>query len=271
MFGAISAANSMSDVWAMNGKPAFALCVVSFPSTRLPLQVLQDILRGAQDKADEAGVSIVGGHTVDDMEPKFGLAVTGFADLSRIIRNSTAKPGCSLIVTKPLGFGILATAAKQGHLQESEKQELFHWMATLNNKAAMAVDEIGADALTDVTGFGLLGHLMGMTVASKVNARIISAQVPVLGRAKLLAAAGVVPGGTVDNSSYVEPKVSYAASVSRETRLLLADAQTSGGLLICVRSEKETKMLQALTSHGVPNACVIGYTTETGLGTIVVE
>eukprot|EP01105_Mastigella_eilhardi_P019366 TRINITY_DN4549_c0_g4_i1.p1 TRINITY_DN4549_c0_g4~~TRINITY_DN4549_c0_g4_i1.p1 ORF type:complete len:758 (+),score=172.89 TRINITY_DN4549_c0_g4_i1:30-2276(+) len=260
-FGAISAANSMSDVWAMGGVPAFALNIVGFPSNRLPTKVLQEILRGASDKTREAGVSILGGHTVDDTEPKFGLAVTGFVHPAKILRNCTAKPGNVLIVTKPLGFGIYATAAKQGLLDEPDTQELYCWMATLNGPAAAAISEVGATACTDVTGFGLLGHLGEMLQSSHVSASLVAANVPRLKRALSLVTAGAVPGGTLDNLAHFGRNVAFNAGVAEEERLLLADAQTSGGLLIVVEADRKDAMLEALRRKGVESATAIGTVT----------
>ncbi|MBN2229724.1 MAG: selenide, water dikinase SelD [Candidatus Thorarchaeota archaeon] len=270
-FGAISAANSLSDIYAMGAKPLFALNIVGFPSNRLPLSVLQDILRGAQDKASEAGISIIGGHTVDDTEPKYGLAVTGLVHPDRVIRNSTALPGDALILTKPLGVGILSTAAKRGLLDEVTRTKIAKIMATLNRQAAELMTQIGVNACTDITGFGLLGHLYEMAAGSRVDVSINVSAIPILKEARDLAGTGVVPGGTINNLAYVEPYVAFANSISRATQLLLADAQTSGGLLISLPVNRAETLVESLKAQGVSEASIIGIVTGVGTGRINVE
>jgi len=267
-FGAISAANSLSDVYAMGAKPLFALSVVGFPSRRLPLRVLERILEGAVEVAREAGIFIVGGHTVDDTEPKFGLAVTGVVHPDRVMRNSTARAGDELVLTKPIGTGILATAVKRGLADEAVSRRLVATMRRLNRAAAEAMEEAGAHACTDVTGFGLLGHLREMASASGLDAEIEAGAVPVLEPARELAAADVVPGGTLDNLEHVSPFVDWSSGLSRVDRLLLADAQTSGGLLIAVPPERTGALLAALQARGVAERPRIGRFTATGAGRI---
>ncbi|MBK9967876.1 MAG: selenide, water dikinase SelD, partial [Holophagales bacterium] len=233
-FGAVSAANSLSDVYAMGARPLFALSVVAFPSRRLALSVLERILAGAAEVAREAGIFIVGGHTVDDTEPKFGLAVTGVVHPDRIVTNASAREGDVLVLTKPIGIGILATAVKRGLAGEDVARRLVAVMRTLNRSAAEAMIETGVSACTDVTGFGLLGHLREMAAAAGLDAVIDAAAVPIIEPARELAAAGVVPGGTLENLAHVSPHVDFAPGLSRVDQLLLADAQTSGGLLIAV-------------------------------------
>ncbi|NWF95733.1 MAG: selenide, water dikinase SelD [Candidatus Thorarchaeota archaeon] len=269
-FGAISATNSLSDIYAMGATPLFALSIVGFPSARLPLSVLQRILRGAQDKAAEAGISIVGGHTVDDTEPKYGLAVTGIVHPDRLVRNSTARPGDALVLTKPLGLGIMTTALKRGLLTEDEAGRITQLMATLNRSAAEAMVEVGANACTDITGFGLLGHLKGMVKGSGVDATIVADRVPMIEQALALAGADVIPGGTLNNMEYVKESVTFDPSIPRVIRLLLADAQTSGGLLISVPPERLNRLLESLQTRGVPTASVIGSVTGKGSGHITV-
>ncbi|KAH3745944.1 selenide water dikinase [Pelomyxa schiedti] len=268
-FGAISAANSMSDIWAMGGSVAFALNVVGFPSNRLPMKVLHEILRGAQDKADEAGISIIGGHTVDDTEPKFGLAVTGFVNPNKVLRNCNATPGCSLILTKPLGTGILSTGIKKGILSKSNTEELYHWMATLNRSAGEVASAEGAVAATDITGFGFLGHLLGMTRSSRIDAEIWVESVPLLPSARELAVADIIPTGSRDNLLHVQPHVTFAPGVSPIDEILLADSQTSGGLLICVPMDKKDALIQALKARSVECVACVGRTME-GSGRISV-
>jgi cysteine desulfurase len=270
-FGAISAANSLSDVYAMGGRPLFGLNIVGFPSNRLPMRVLEQILQGAFDKASEAGVDIIGGHTVDDTEPKFGLAVTGVVHPDRVLRNSTARPGDVLVLTKPLGTGIIATAIKRGLADEATARQAIELMASLNRAAAESMLEIGSHACTDVTGFGLLGHLREMALGSNVDVTIHATAIPTLGAAWALAGADIVPGGTLNNLAYVESHVTFAPDVSQVARLLLADAQTSGGLLISLPGERAEALLVALHARGVSEAAIIGEITGKGTGHLTVE
>jgi len=270
-FGAISAANSLSDVYAMGARPLFGLNIVGFPSNRLPLRVLEQILRGALDKAAEAGVSVIGGHTVDDTEPKFGLAVTGIVHPERVLRNSTARAGDALVLTKPLGVGIISTAVKRGLADEATAREAAELMATLNRAAAEAMVEVGAHACTDVTGFGLLGHLREMSAGSGVDVTVDARAVPMLPAARTFAGADVVPGGTLDNLAHVEPHVTFAPGVSRVEQLILADAQTSGGLLISLAADRVDALLAALSARGVRQAAHIGRVTRPGPGHVTVE
>jgi cysteine desulfurase len=270
-FGAISAANSLSDVYAMAARPLFALNIVGFPSNRLPMRVLEQILKGALDKAAEAGISVIGGHTVDDTEPKFGLAVTGIVHPDKVLRNSTARAGDALVLTKPLGVGIISTAAKRGLADEATAQEAAELMATLNRAAAEAMLEVGANACTDITGFGLLGHLREMASGSGVDVTLSASAVPTLPAARTFAGADVVPGGTLNNLAYVQPHVTFAPEISRVVQLLLADAQTSGGLLISLPGERADALLAALYERGVTDAARIGEVTGSGTGHITVE
>jgi selenium donor protein len=270
-FGAISAANSLSDIYAMGARPLFALNIVGFPSNRLPMRVLERILQGAADKAAEAGVSIIGGHTVDDTEPKYGLAVTGVVHPGRVVRNSTAQPGDLLVLTKPLGTGIVSTAVKRGLVDEAAAQQAAEMMATLNRPAAEAMLTVGANACTDITGFGLLGHLREMAAGSAVDVTLHAGAVPLLPAARTFAAADVVPGGTLNNLAFVEQHVDFAPEVSRVQQLLLADAQTSGGLLISLPAANADALLPALRAAGVADAAIIGRVTGRGAGQIRVE
>ncbi len=260
-FGAISAANSLSDVYAMGGRPLFALSVVAFPGNRLPISVLGEILRGAADKAAEAGISIIGGHTVDDTEPKFGLAVTGSLDPRQIRTNAGARAGDVLVLTKPIGTGILSTALKQGAITEAQAQEAIRWMAKLNRTAAEAMQQSGANACTDVTGFGLLGHLLGMLRASAVSAVIYANTIPQLGQAYDLAAGGILPGGSKNNFEFTAPFVEYGKDISRTMQYLLNDAQTSGGLLISLPQNQARQFLQTMHSKS-ESAVIIGKVIE---------
>lgn len=260
-FGVISAANSLSDVYAMGAEPLFALSVVGFPSTRLPMEVLKAILRGANDKATEAGIAIIGGHTVEDTEPKFGLAVTGRVYPKRIITNAGAQAGDSLVLTKPIGMGILTTARKQGLIGEDKMQDAVRAMAELNDIPSRLMQEVGAHACTDVTGFGLLGHLLGMMKASGTTAKIQSELVPFFGHARDLAAGGSVPGGTKDNLSYTKSFTDYYARIPLSLRFLLNDAQTSGGLLVSLSKSAAIEFMQKMQAAG-RTAWLIGKVTE---------
>jgi len=267
-FGAVSAANSLSDVWAMGGRPLFALSIVAFPSRRLPLSVLERILAGAAEVAREAGIEIVGGHTVDDTEPKFGLAVTGVVRPDQVVTNAGARPGDALVLTKPIGTGILATAVKRGLAGDDATRRLVTTMRTLNRGAAEAMVEVGASAATDVTGFGLLGHLREMAAASGVDAEVEAASVPLLPGVRDLAAADGAPGGSLENLDHVAPHVDFAPGLSRVDRLLLADAQTSGGLLIAVPEERSVALLATLAARGVADARRVGRIAGAGTGRI---
>lgn len=266
-FGAISAANSLSDIYAMGATPLFGLNIVGFPSNRLPLKVLEEILRGAQDKAREAGISILGGHTVDDTEPKYGMAVTGIVHPGKILRNSTAQVGDVLVLTKPLGMGIIATALKRGLADQTTAQKAIAIMSTLNKIAAETLANFTVHACTDVTGFGLLGHLHEMAAGSQVDVELNLSAIPILPEARALASADVVPGGTLNNLSYVHPFVTFEEGISRVDQLLLADAQTSGGLLISLSLQEAGTLLIALANNGVEGH-MIGCVKQTGSGKI---
>ncbi len=267
-FGVIAAANSLSDIYAMGGKPLFALNIVGFPSNRLPMTVLEQILKGAQAKADEAGIPIIGGHTIDDTEPKFGLSVCGIVHPQKIKTNATAQPGDKLILSKPIGTGILTTALKRGLLKPDIERTLIETMAKLNAKAAEIMGDFRVHACTDVTGFGLLGHLKEVTTASGVDAEIRSADVPILDQVEELAMTGVVPGGTENNLSYLAEWIEWSENLSNTSKLILCDAQTSGGLLISVHADDAESMLQSLQEANIHDARIIGRMTETGKGVI---
>jgi cysteine desulfurase NifS/selenium donor protein len=269
-FGAIAAANSLSDIYAMGGRPLFALSIVGFPSNRLPLEVLQEILRGARAKAEEAGIAIIGGHTVDDTEPKFGLAVSGLIDPGKVVTNRGAQPGDALVLTKSIGTGILATGLKQQLLEPEQVEILTGTMAGLNRAAAEAMQEVGVNACTDITGFGLLGHLLEMMTGSGTSAEIKAGQVKLLPGVVELAASGVIPGGTTNNMDHTAPSVRYDDRVSEVTRLVLNDAQTSGGLLISVPAKKVAALMDQLRQRGVTEAGPVGEVVKRGDAKIVV-
>lgn len=269
-FGAIAVANSLSDLYAKGVDPLVALNLVGFPSKKLPLRILSEILRGGADKAREAGVPILGGHTVDDVEPKYGLAVVGVAHPSAIIPTATARPGDRLVLTKPLGIGILTTGIKHQVISRETEGKIIALMATLNASAAQAMREVGVHAATDVTGYGLLGHLRTMLVASRVSARVWLSRVPVLPDAWDLVGQGVVPGGTRSNHRYLSQFVAWHETITPDAQLVLCDAQTSGGLLIAVAPDRTETLLGALEQAKTPAAAVIGEVVEGPPGTISV-
>ncbi len=266
-FGAIAAANALSDIYAMGAKPLFALNIVGFPEDTLPLWVLEKILQGAQDKATEAGIAILGGHTIEDPEPKYGMVVTGSIHPDKIIKNAGAQPGDLLILTKPLGTGILSTAIKRGMANEQTRRKVTQLMATLNKVAAESMKLFAVHACTDVTGFGLLGHLKEMSVASQCDVEIAFDKVPFLEEVKNFATAGIIPGGTYNNLEFVSDFVTFG-TLPRTSRLLLCDAQTSGGLLVALPEKETAPYLEKLSEEGINDAVVIGHFTQTGAGKI---
>lgn len=258
-FGQITAANSLSDVYAMGAKPLFALNMVGFPSDTLPLEVLAKILQGGADKAAEAGVSIIGGHTIKDKEPKYGLSVTGIVHPQQVVANSGAKVGDRLFLTKPLGIGIITTGIKKkGLVSEATIAEAIRVMSTLNKAAAEAMIATGVNACTDITGFGFLGHLSELVKASGVGVRISVGKVPVIAEAWDLVRQGVAPGGTHRNLAYLESQLVLSGKITKEQLLVLADAQTSGGLLISVPVVKAELLVQALHKAGVTIVAEVG-------------
>ncbi|NSW95375.1 MAG: selenide, water dikinase SelD [Bacteroidales bacterium] len=269
-FGAISAANALSDIYAMGARPLFALSIAGFPSNRLPMEILKEILRGAAEKAQEAGIYILGGHTIDDPEPKYGMVVTGIVNPERIWTNSGAKEGDALILTKPLGTGIMTTALKRGLIDAEKQNEVVMLMSELNKKAAQVLRNYEIHACTDVTGFGLIGHLSEVTVASGVEAELFASQVPVLSEAISLAAAGAVPGGTVNNLNHYSKFVNWH-EVTDTMRLILSDAQTSGGLLAAVPAHVKDEVLSKLRESGISYSEHIGNIIRKGKGRITVR
>jgi selenium donor protein len=269
-FGRIAAANSLSDVYAMGGRPLFALSFVGFPAKTLPLSILEAILRGGADKAAEAGIAIVGGHSIDDAEPKYGLSVVGVVHPDRVLRNSTARAGDVLVLTKPLGTGILSQGIKKGTVAPADAAHAIEVMAALNRAAADAVLEVGASACTDVTGFGLLGHLHEVAHGSGVSARVRADAIPILGGARAQAEAGVIPGGSQRNADYFGRWIDWSEAVPPWQRTLLCDAQTSGGLLACLAAPDEAAVLAALARRGVA-AVTIGRLESGEPGRIAVE
>ena len=270
-FGAIAAANALSDIYAMGGIPLFALNIVGFPVKRLPLSVLERILQGATAKAAEAGIPILGGHSVDDAEPKFGMVVTGSIDPDKVYTNARLRPGDLLVLTKPIGLGIISTAMKRGLASKELSERAIAIMERLNAKASSLLPRFDAGAVTDVTGFGLLGHLREMSRGSGMDVELFSAEVPLIEGVTALAAAGMVPGGSKDNAALVSDVVSYDESVPALLRSILADAQTSGGLLVSVAERDAVAFVEALRGADCPEASVIGRCLGRGEGRIAVR
>ena len=266
-WGAIAAANALSDVYAMGGRPLFALNLVGWPRDVLPFEILGEVIRGAAEVTRRAGCLMLGGHSIDDPEPKFGLVVLGEAHPDRMLTNGLARPGDLLVLTKPIGTGILTTAFKRGRISETDLAGAVTIMTTLNDGAARAALESGVRCATDVTGFGLLGHLANITAASRVGARVEFSRLPFLPRALELAAEGYVPGGTRRN--YESVPVEWDPDLGETERLLAGDAQTSGGLLLAVPQSRAAGLLEALRRERTPVAAVIGE-VRPGTGSIQV-
>ncbi len=261
-FGQIAAANALSDIYAMGARPLFALNLVGFPVKRFPISMLAEILKGGTDKCAEAGISIAGGHTVSDEEPKYGLAVTGLVAPSRVVRNSTARPGDVLILTKPLGTGIITTGIKAEMVSEETIENVTRTMATLNKRACEVMLEVGVSACTDVTGFGLIGHLQEMVASAGVAARITASDVPIMDEVWSLIKEECVPGGTLANKQYAEDFARWHDDVKEPMRIALCDSQTSGGLLIATPRPKAEQMLFTLRQTGVDSAAAVGEILE---------
>ncbi len=257
-FGRIAAANAFSDVYAMGATPLLALNLVGWPRDTLPYELLGDVLRGGADVARAAGAFVLGGHSIDDPEPKYGMAVIGEVHPDRITTNAGARPGDALVLTKPIGTGVLTTALKRDLLSEPELAPAVAAMTTLNAAAARAMLAVGVHAATDVTGFGLLGHLHSLLEASGAAAEVTAQAVPLLPQARDMAARGAVPGGTQRNLASLADSVSFSAGVDETTRVLLCDAQTSGGLLIAVAPGSAAALVTALEREQAPAAAVIG-------------
>jgi selenide,water dikinase len=268
-WGRIAAANALSDVYAMGGRPVLCLNIVGWPVDDLPLELLGRVLEGGQAVATEAGALVAGGHTVDDKEPKYGMAVVGLVDPGRIVTNAAARPGDILVLTKPLGIGTITTGIKRGLIGAEDARRAVEVMARLNRDAAQAMAPAGVRAATDVTGFGLLGHLQKMLEQSGAGAEVWASAVPVLEGAAEMVEAGAIPGGTQRNRRYLEPFVRFDSSVSDVDRVLLADAQTSGGLLICCPPDGLAPLRAGLAERGVEGA-EIGVVSSGDAGRIEV-
>jgi len=269
-YGAIAAANALSDIYAMGGEPQVALAICGFPQDLLPLEILEQIFRGGRDKAAEAGCAIAGGHTILDPELKYGLCVIGSVPGAGLGQGN-ARPGDRLVLTKPLGFGIAAQAIKQASISHDDLETTLAAMTVLNKGAKDAALVAGARAATDITGFGLLGHLRHLASASGLAARVRLPDVPTLDFVRELALAGLVPGGSRRNLAYVAPHTQFGDDVAEVDRLILADAQTSGGLLIAVPPDRASSLIEELERNHAPARALIGELVAGEPGSIEVR
>jgi selenide,water dikinase len=269
-WGRIAATNALSDVYAMGGTPLLALNLVGWPREGLPFELLARVLDGGAEAARAGRCLIAGGHSIDDAEPKYGLAVVGVVDPNGVLTNAGAQPGDRLVLTKPIGLGVLSTAMKRDAATAAQVTTAVEVMTTLNAGARDAAVEVGVHAATDVTGFGLLGHLRELCIASGVGAQIEAAAIPVIDGVRDLLDAGMVAGGTQRNLAFVTPDVEFGALAERE-RLLLADAQTSGGLLLSVAAERADQLVGACRARDTLAASVIGDITASEAGKISVR
>lgn len=270
-FGQIAAANALSDIYAMGAKPLTAMNLVSFPVGKLKMDILAKILQGGSEKIREAGAVLVGGHSIDDAEPKYGLSVTGIVHPDHILSNAKAEVGDILVLTKPLGVGIITTGIKRGIVSPEAEAEVIEVMATLNKGAAEAAIEVGVHAVTDVTGFGFLGHLHEMLQASGCSAEVYADAVPVLASVWDCIKQKAIPGGTQANRRHLEGKVEFALDVSEDVQIVLFDAITSGGLLLAVPEEHIDLLIKRLESFKTPAAAVVGRIQKGESGRIAVS
>jgi selenide,water dikinase len=257
-FGQIAAANALSDVYAMGGTPKTAMNLVAFPVKEMDLSVLRQIIQGGLDKLTEAEVVLIGGHSIEDKELKYGLSVTGFVHPSKVLTKKNLRPGNQLVLTKPLGTGIVNTAIKAGMASKELTDRVTRLMAELNREAAGIMTNFDVSACTDVTGFGLLGHLAEMVLGSGTSAKIYSDQVPVIAEALEFAAMGLIPAGAYKNREFRESMIAFADTVGRSRQDVLVDPQTSGGLLISVNSQQAEALVAALKDAGIEDAAQIG-------------
>ncbi len=269
-FGQIAAVNALSDVYAMGGRPLTAMNIVCFPKKTLDKSVLKEILKGGLEKIHEAGALLVGGHSVDDVELKYGLSVTGIVHPDKVMTNAGARPGDLLILTKPIGTGIIATALKGKFASREAEEAMIAVMIELNRKGAEALQEVGAHGCTDITGFGLLGHALEMARASKCAMTIYASKVPIIPYALEYAQMGMVPAGTHANRNFCHHSLNTDPAIPDYLLDILSDAQTSGGLLIAVASDRASSLLEKLKERGVAESALIGEITEQDPGTISV-
>ena len=260
-FGQIAAANSISDIYAMGGTPVVALNIMMFPASKLPMDAYSQIIKGGFDKSAEAGLKIIGGHTIDDATPKYGLAVVGFAHPKKLTTNAGVKPGDCLILTKPVGSGIILAGSRLGMVNENFLNEALENMKLLNKSGAEIMQKYNVTGATDITGFGLAGHTLKMARASNVSVTINMNSVPLLGAALQLAEEGCIPGASFSNLEYAEPDTDFSEELEYNLKMIAFDAQTSGGLLISIKAEKAEELLSELKSAGLLQSAIIGRAT----------
>jgi selenide, water dikinase len=260
-FGQIAAANSISDVYAMGGDPVLALNIMMFPAAKLPMEAYADIMKGGFDKATEAGVRIIGGHTIDDFPPKYGLAVVGYIHPDKIITNSGAKPGDYLILTKPIGTGVILAGHRLGMASENDITEAKRLMKLLNKSGTEVMKKHNIRGATDITGFGLAGHALKMAKASGVSLKINMKELPLIGDAYKLVDDGCIPGASFRNLEYAEKNIDFASDLDYNLKMIAFDAQTSGGLFFSAPHDKVNEILGDLQNTGLVNSKVIGYVT----------
>jgi len=270
-YGQIAAANALSDVYAMGGRPITAMNIVCFPCKTLGNEILLEILKGGADKVHEAGALLVGGHTIQDQEPKYGLSVAGLIDPAQIWTKAGMQPSDLLILTKPLGTGILTTAQKADMLSAAQLDEAVFWMSMLNRGAAEAARELGINAATDITGFGLLGHAYEMVRESSVGIKFFLERLPVLDGVRQLAEEGIVPGGARVNKQYLESHVAGQDTLDEIWMDILCDPQTSGGLLLAVPKERAGDLLRELHTRGLSWAAIVGEAVSRESGTLLLQ
>ncbi len=271
VFGRVAAANALSDVYAMGGKPLCALNIVSFPPQDLPMELLGDVLRGGAEKVNEAGAVIVGGHTVKDTELKYGLAVTGTVHPDKIFHIGDARPGEHLVLTKPLGSGIYSTALKHAALSGEQERLFYDTMCGLNKAASEEMEDAGAGACTDITGFGLLGHALEMAQASDVTLRVDVAALPLLPDVLGLAKRGFLTGGGMSNREFALDEVSTKGKLTTDMEMLLYDPQTSGGLLVSVPADASGAYVETVREKGAAETVVIGEVLEKGKSSLILK
>lgn len=269
VFGQIAATNSLSDVYAMGGEPKLAMNIVCFPDCLSP-DVLAEILKGGYDKVEEAGAIIVGGHSVEDEEPKYGLSISGFVHPDKVLGNSNAKAGDVLVLTKPLGIGIINTAIKGGMASDEAYDEAVKSMITLNKYAKEAIDRVEVNSLTDITGFGLLGHSLEMAEGSNVTIKIDSKSIPIVREALDYAKMGLVPAGAYDNMAYIDDRVRFEKDIPTELKDILYDPQTSGGLLVSL-PEDQAKLLLVELENTPTEYAIVGKVVEKEDAYLLVE
>ena len=270
-FGQIAAANSISDVYAMGGDPVLALNIMMFPASKLPMEAYAEIMKGGFEKATEAGVRILGGHTIDDFPPKYGLAVIGYVHPERVITNASAKPGDKLILTKPIGTGIIMAGHRLQMVNESDLTEAKRLMKLLNKTGAGIMKKYNIRGATDITGFGLAGHALKMAKASKVSITIYMREVPLIGNCYDLAEDGCIPGAAFRNLDYAETDTMFDKDLDYNLKMIAFDAQTSGGLLMCVPPELTESVLEDLHQAGLPSSEIIGEVKEMQKNFLILE